>query len=128
MATTPERAEFTAPATDREERFTRTEEPAATGSPIDQHASPTADTAGRSGKATAGFVIGIVALISAFLIALVGLILGIVATVLGNTGRKEARAQGKGNAWMGQAGYWLGIAAIVVSVISMVVMGIILAS
>ena len=49
-----------APTTDREGRFTRPEEPVeqTTGSPIDSHASPTADTATRSGKATASFVVG----------------------------------------------------------------------
>ena len=129
MATTPERTEFTSPAaTDGEERFTRTEEPAATGSPIDQHASPTADTAARSGKATASFVVGIIGLIAAVAFALLGLLLGIVASVLGSVGKKEARAQGKTNAWMGSAGFWLGIAAIVLAVANMVLAGIILAS
>ena len=99
-----------------------------TASPIDRHASPTADTAARSGKATASFVVGIIGLIAAFAFAALGLLLGIIATVLGNVGRKEARAQRKSNAWMGQAGFWLGVAAIVLSVIFMIIGGIIAAS
>jgi hypothetical protein len=130
MATTSDRTDFTAPATDRDERFARTDEsaPATSGSPIDSHASPTADTGTRSGKATAGFVVGIIALIAAFPLAPLGLLLGIIGTVLGNVGRKEARAQGKTNAWMGTAGFWLGISAIALSVIFLIIGGVIAAS
>lgn len=129
MATTSDQhTEMTAPTTDREGRFTRPEEPATTGSPLDSHPSPTADTGTRSGKATAGFVIGIIALIATFPIAPLGLLLGIIATVLGNVGRKEARAQRKTNGWMGTAGFWLGIASIALSVIFLIIGGIIAAS
>ena len=115
MATTPERAEYTPAATDREERFTRTEEPVATGSPIDQHASPTADTAGRSGKATAAFIVGIVAVIAS-IIPFLGLILGITAAALGGVAQGEIKRTRKTNRWMAVAGLALGVLAIIASV------------
>ena len=86
-----------------------------TASPIDQHASPTADTAGRSGKATASFVVGIIAAIAA-LIPILGLILGITATALGGVAQGETKRNGKTNRWMAIAGLALGVLAIIGSI------------
>src|SRR4051812_22068771 len=100
-----------------EERFTRTSEPmeTTTASPVEQHAAPTADTAQRSGKATASFIVGIIALLTS-IIPVVGLVLGIVALALGTTSRTEIRRTGKTNAWMAVSGIAVGAIACVVAI------------
>ena len=115
-------------AVDREGRFMRTDEPVTTASPIEEHAAPTADTATRSGKATAAFILGILAVLTAPFVAIVGLILGIVAIVLGATERKAIRRTGKTNGWAATAGLVLGIVGVVGSIASMVAAAIILSS
>jgi len=79
-----------------------------TSSPLDAHTSPTAGAS--TGKATAAFIVGIIGVIAAFLFPLLGLILGVVATVMGNGARKTT------SAWQATAGFWLGIVSLVVSV------------
>ena len=103
-------------AVDREERFSRPAEPATTASPIEEHAAPTADTATRSGKATASFILGILAVLTGAFVPIVGLVLGIVAIVLGSGERKAIRRTGKTNGWAATAGLTLGIIGVVVSV------------
>src|SRR3954468_188733 len=82
----------------------------ASSSPIDSHASPVATGAKRPGRAMAALIVGIIAVI-AILIPIAGVILGIVATVLGSSARKDlgAGATGYGQA---KAGMILGIVAI----------------
>jgi hypothetical protein len=84
-------------------------------SPVDTHAAPTAETANRSGKATASFIVGIVSVI-AFLIPILGVILGIIAVALAASGRAEAKRSRKTNTWMANAGLALGTLAIVISI------------
>ena len=79
-------------ATDSPETTTtrEPEAPRATASPLDQHAPPTASAGGSSGRATASLILGIIS-IPAALIALLGIILGVVALVLGATARGDIR-------------------------------------
>ena len=123
MATTSDHS-----TTDREGRFERTSEPLTTASPVEAHPAPTADTASRSGKATASFILGIVGVLAGVAIAIVGLIVGIVATVLGRQAKREVERTGKSNGWMATAGFVLGIVAIGISVVSMIVAAAIIAS
>jgi hypothetical protein len=83
----------------------------ASASPVDSHASPVAAGATRPGRAMAALIVGIIAVV-AILIPIAGLILGIVATVLGSSARSDLRggAPGYGQA---KAGMILGIVAIV---------------
>ena len=85
-------------------------------SPVDSHASPVAR---RPGRAMAALIVGIIAVI-AILIPIAGIILGIVATVLGSSARKDLRegAAGYGQA---KAGMILGIIAIAGSVVMWIV-------
>jgi hypothetical protein len=82
----------------------------ATPSPLDAHASPAA-TGKASGRATASFVLGIIAVVAA-LIPILGIILAVIAIVLGNTARKETRPA----PWQATAGFALGILAVAVSI------------
>jgi hypothetical protein len=87
-----------------------------TASPVEQHAAPTQDTAGRSGKATAGFIVGIVGILGA-IIPIVGLILGVIATSLSAVARGEVKRTGASNRWMATSGLVLGIVAIALSLL-----------
>ena len=84
-------------------------------SPVESHAAPTAETANRSGKATAAFIVGIVSVL-AFVIPILGLILAIVAISLGTAARSEMKRTRKTNLWMANAGLGLGLLAVVASV------------
>ena len=86
-----------------------------TASPVEQHAAPTQDTAGRSGKATAGFIVGIVAIVAS-LIPILGIILGVVAVTLGSTSKGEIARSGKTNRWMAICAIVFGSLALVFSV------------
>jgi hypothetical protein len=88
--------------------------PGTSASPIDSHAAPTADTARRSGKATAALIVGIIAVI-AFLIPILGVILGIIAVALGASSRSEIKRNRKTNLWMANAGLALGCVGIIAS-------------
>jgi hypothetical protein len=84
-------------------------------SPLDMHTAPTQSTSRRSGKATTALVLGIIGVI-AILIPIVGLILGIVAVVIGSNAVSDIRrthCEGEGQA---KAGRTLGIIAIAGSV------------
>lgn len=92
-------------------------------SPLDTHAAPTSRTRA-SGKATTAFVLGIVAVLGALLIAIVGLVLGVVAAAMGHTAR---RAAGGVAPWQATAGLVLGCIAILGAVANMVA-GVIIAT
>jgi hypothetical protein len=104
-------------------------EPASTrasASPIDSHASPVAGTSRRPGRAIAAMIIGIIAILC-ILIPIAGVILGIVALVLGSSARSDIGAGGNGYA-QAKAGFILGILAIAGSVVMWIVSAIILTS
>jgi predicted benzoate:H+ symporter BenE len=86
---------------------TTTREPAS-ASPLDQYAPPTASTPGRSGRATAALIVGIIS-IPAAIIALAGVILGVVAIVLGATARSDARRRRIAGSGQATAGIVCGI-------------------
>ena len=69
---------------------TREREQRASASPMDGHAPPTATTGKRPGRAVTAMVLGIIA-VPAALLPPAGLILGIIAMVLGWTARTEIR-------------------------------------
>ena len=81
----------------------------------EQSTSPAAQGS-RNGLATASLVTGIVGVVFAFLLAIVGLILGVVATALGASARRSGVRDGKTT-----AGLVLGIVAIVVAIANMVI-------
>ena len=112
MATTTDRAN------DTEQRFSRPEAPAAenAATPIEQRDAPAPDTAGRSGKATASMIVGIVAVIAA-LIPILGIVLGVIAVSLGGTSKAEIRRTGQSNRWAALTGLTLGTIAIVLAVV-----------
>ena len=97
-------------------------------SPVDAHASPVAETKDRSGKATAAMVLGITGVLAAFLVAVVGLILGVIAIVFGHMAKAETASGRKSGRSQAQAGFVLGILAVAASIISMIVAAAILAS
>jgi hypothetical protein len=88
-------------------------------SPIDTHASPVGGTARRPGRAMAAMIVGIIAVI-AILIPIAGLILGIVAVVLGSSTRSDIGAGGNGYT-QAKAGFILGLVAIAGSIVMWVV-------
>jgi uncharacterized membrane protein len=88
--------------------------PGTSASPLDRHDSPVG-TSGRSRRATAALVLGILSVIT-FLIPIVGVILGIIALVMGLTARADCRRKGRGAPWQATAGYILGGLGTVLSV------------
>src|SRR3954454_7233959 len=100
----------------------------ASASPLDRHASPVAETSRRSGAAVASMVLGILGVAAAFLIAVVGLILGIIAIVFGRQAKKDVARNGKSGGAQAQAGFVLGIIALVGSIINMIIAAPIIAS
>jgi|1185.fasta_scaffold100892_2 uncharacterized membrane protein len=80
--------------------------PGSSASPLDRHASPVG-TSGRSRRATVALVLGILSVLT-FLIPIVGLILGIIAMVIGLTARSDCRRKDRGTPWQATAGYILG--------------------
>lgn len=88
-----------------------------TASPLDAHRSPVAGSDTRSGKATASMIVGIVGLIGALLVPLLGWILGTVAVVLGSVARSDVKRKGCQGRAQATAGWVLGIIALVVATI-----------
>jgi hypothetical protein len=97
-------------------------------SPLDAHQAPVADTRERSGKATAAMVLGIIGVLAAFLVAVVGLILGVIAIVFGRQAKADVASGRKSGHGQAQAGFVLGIVAVAASIISMIAAAAILAS
>jgi hypothetical protein len=95
------------------------EAPRATASPLDQHAPPTASTAGTSGRATAALILGIIS-IPAALIAILGIILGVIALVLGATSRGDIQRRGLRNSGHATAGMILGSIGLVLGLANMI--------
>jgi hypothetical protein len=99
----------------------------AASSPLDQHASPVSDHGTSSGKATAALVVGIIGILLTLLFWPVGIILDIVAIVLGTMGRADAR-RGATNGGLATAGMVLGIIGIALLVVLFAVGAAIVAS
>jgi uncharacterized protein YqgC (DUF456 family) len=98
-----------------------TQAPQGVASPLDRHASP-ASTQTSSGRTTAALILGIIGVLGALMLPILGLILGIVAVAL------VGRNRGRNRPWQATAGFWLGVVAIVGSVINMIVAAVIIAS
>ena len=105
-----------------------TDEPRASASPLDAHASPVAETPQRSGQAVTALVLGIVGVIGAFLLPIVGLILGVIAIVFGRTARSDIARSRKSGRGQAQAGFVLGVIAVAGSIINMIIAAAIIAS
>ena len=91
-----------------------------TASPLDRHASPVSDrpaAAGktRHGRATAALIVSILGILLT-IIPLIGLILGIVGTVLAATARNDIRRRGMVGDGQAKAALICGIIAITLSV------------
>jgi Domain of unknown function (DUF4190) len=76
-----------------------------------------ASTAGRSGRATTSMILGIIS-IPAALFAILGVILGVVAIVLGATARSDIRRRGLTNE--GQAGVICGSIGLLLGLANMI--------
>jgi hypothetical protein len=83
-------------------------------SPLDRHASPVS-TQKKGGRATASLVLGILAAV-AFLIPILGVVLGVIGVVLAATARAECRRAGRPAPWQATAGLVLSSLGIVLSV------------
>jgi 4-hydroxybenzoate polyprenyltransferase len=97
------------------------EREATTASPLDRHAPPVADrpaAAGqtRHGRATAALIVSVIGIIFAVFFWPIGLILGIIGTVLGATARNDIRRRGMVGEGQAKAGLICGIVAIVIAV------------
>ena len=73
-------------------------------------------TGGQNGLAVASLVTGIVGVVFAWLVAIVGLALGVVAVALGGVARRNAGPSGQAT-----AGIVTGLIAIVCAIVSMVI-------
>ena len=104
------------------------EERPPSASPVDAHSSPVAETRQSSGKATAALVLGVIGVLGAFLIPIVGLILGVIAIVFGSQAKGDTAGGRKSGRGQAQAGFVLGIVAVVGSIINMIVTAAIIAS
>jgi hypothetical protein len=84
---------------------------------------------GNNTKAVVALVLGILGFVFAICCSLVGLVLGIVAIVLGRISRREISATGgaQGGDGMAKAGFILGIVDVVVAV-SLIIVGIVLSA
>jgi hypothetical protein len=98
---------------------------APSASPLDQHAPPTAATARRPGRAIAALIVGIISIPAAF-VPIAGLILGVVAVVLGASARSDIRrnrlegeGQAKAAVVLGAIGIVLALAFWIIGAIAM---------
>jgi hypothetical protein len=104
-----------------------TNEPAS-ASPLDAHPSPVTETGRRSGAAVASMVLGILGVITAFLIAIVGLVLGVIAIVFGRQAKRDVARNGKSGNAQAQAGFVLGVIAVAAAILNMIVTAAVIAS
>ena len=88
-------------------------------SPLDSHESPVAST-NKSRRGTASFVLGILAAVT-WILPILGLILGIVAVVLGTSSRSDCQKAGRSTPWQATAGIVLGGLGILAAVAIFVV-------
>jgi uncharacterized membrane protein len=93
---------------------TTTSPPTTSASPLDRHAPPVSSES-KSRRGTAALVLGIVGVLTT-LIPIVGVIVGIIALVLGLTSRADCRRRGRPAPWQAIAGTVLGSLAILGSV------------
>jgi hypothetical protein len=90
-----------------------------TASPLDQHAPPTSTRAGRSGRATASMVLGIIS-IPAAIFAILGLIIGIIGLTLGLIARGDINRKGLTNRGQAIAGIVCSSIGLVLAIANMV--------
>jgi hypothetical protein len=76
-------------------------------SPLDQHVSPVGARAQSSGRSTGALICGILAVLTTVLL-LPGLILGVIALVLGLTSRSDCKRKSRPAPWQATAGAALG--------------------
>ncbi len=82
---------------------------------------PAGAPAATNGIAIAGMICGIVSILSAFLIALLGLITGILAVVFGVLGRNKALQSGGMGMGQATAGIATGAVGILLSIIAYII-------
>jgi hypothetical protein len=99
------------------------EEPAATASPLDRHASPVSDHGRSNGRAVAALVLGIIS-IPTFFFWPVSIVTGILAIVLGSIAKTDIRKGRYTNAGQAKAGIICGIVGLVLMVGFIVVVGV----
>jgi len=85
------------------------------------YTEPPAPVAGRNGMAIGALVVGIVGVVLAFCLPPLGLVLGVVALVLGFLARRKAAVNG--GAGQAMAGIILGAVSIVLAVVVLAVFG-----
>ena len=90
-------------------------------SPLDRHQPPVAERPRRHGRSTAALIVGIIGVVVAVVIPLLGWILGIVAIVLGATARADASRRGQLGVREATIAVILGIIAIAVGIAVVVV-------
>src|SRR3954454_14346254 len=99
-----------------------------TGSPLDRHAAPVADrpAAGRTrhGRATAALIVSIIGIVFAILFWPIGLILGIIGTVLAATARSDIKRRGMVGDGQAKAALICGIIAIALPIVLITVLAI----
>jgi hypothetical protein len=91
--------------------------PDSTASPLDRHSSPVASTTRKDGKATAAMIVGILSIPVTFLIGIVGLIMAIVAIILGAIARQNIKRNGLAGSGQAMTGIITGIVTIVLFVV-----------
>jgi hypothetical protein len=96
----------------------RLETPASTDAedPVTTEQHSTTSTTGTNGMAIGGLVTAIAGFVLAWFIPIIGIVLGVVAVVLGALGRKQPVQTG-----MSTAAVVLGVVAVVASVVSWVI-------
>jgi hypothetical protein len=100
-----------------------------TASPLDEHAAPVADrpaAAGktRHGRATAALIVSIIGIVFAILFWPIGLILGIIGTVLAATARSDIKRRGMVGDGQAKAALICGIIAIALPIVLIAVIAI----
>ena len=93
-----------------------------TASPLDQHAAPVTDrptAAGktRHGRATAALIVSILGIVFAILFWPIGLILGIIGTILAATARSDIKRRGMVGDGQAKAALICGIIAIALPIL-----------
>jgi hypothetical protein len=90
------------------------------------HPSPMAQTERRSGRAVTAMVLGILSIPLALFIPIVGVIVAILAIILGATARSHAIRNSLANVGQAKAGLICGIVGAVIAVANMIVTAIII--
>jgi hypothetical protein len=85
-----------------------------TAPPLDRHPSPVGRST-RTRRGTASLVLGVLSALT-FLIPIIGLILGVIAVVLGLTSRSTCQREGRPAPWQATAGVILGSLGIIFAI------------